>query len=85
MDFLSDMLTTMPWPLSVRPDLENLADPETRRLVATALMQLGLGVMLLSISVVVRRGRIVAVLAALPERPGTRTRFARGRALSAFD
>jgi mono/diheme cytochrome c family protein len=66
MDFLSNALATMPWPFSVRPSLENLADPEMRRLVATALMQLGLGVMLLSISLVVRRGRIVAVLAALP-------------------
>lgn len=37
-----------------------------RRLVATALMQLGLGVLLLSFSLVVRRGRVVAVLAALP-------------------
>jgi mono/diheme cytochrome c family protein len=61
-----DFLTTVPWPFPVRPSLENLGDPEMRRMVATALLQLGLGVMLLSFSLVVRRGRLVAVLAALP-------------------
>jgi mono/diheme cytochrome c family protein len=46
--------------------LENVADPEIRRLVGIALLQLGLAVLLLSFSLVVRRGRVVAVLAALP-------------------
>jgi mono/diheme cytochrome c family protein len=65
-DFLSNLLAAVPWPFPVRPSLENLADPEMRRMVATALLQLGLGVLLLSFSLVVRRGRVVAVLAALP-------------------
>jgi mono/diheme cytochrome c family protein len=65
-DFLGNLLSAVPWPFPVRPSFENLADPEMRRLVATALSQLGLGVLLLSFSLVVRRGRLVAVLAALP-------------------
>jgi mono/diheme cytochrome c family protein len=66
LDFLNQLISSVPWPFPVRPSLENLADPEIRRLVGTALLQLGLAVLLLSASLVVRRGRFVAVLAALP-------------------
>jgi mono/diheme cytochrome c family protein len=64
-DLLSTLFSELPWPLPVRPSLENLADPEARHTVATALSQLGLAVLLLTIAAVVRRGRVVAVLAAL--------------------
>jgi mono/diheme cytochrome c family protein len=64
-DLLNTLFSELPWPLPVRPSLENLADPEARHTVATALSQLGLAVLLLTIAAVVRRGRVVAVLAAL--------------------
>jgi mono/diheme cytochrome c family protein len=66
MDWLSGTLSTVPWPLSVRPSLENLADPEMRRLVATALSELGFALLLVATTTLVRRARIVAVLVALP-------------------
>src|SRR5579859_4339402 len=65
-DWLIGLLATAPWPLSVRPSFANLADPEMRRLVATALSELGFAVLLLALTTVIRRGRIVAVLVALP-------------------
>lgn len=65
-DWLIDLLATTSWPLSVRPSLANLADAEMRRLVATALSELGFAVLLLAVSTLMRRGRIVAVLVALP-------------------
>jgi mono/diheme cytochrome c family protein len=65
-DLPSAILSAVPWPFPVRPSLDNLADPETRRLVATALSELGVAVLLLVIAVTVRRARIVAVLVALP-------------------
>jgi mono/diheme cytochrome c family protein len=63
-DLLTTLFSELPWPLPVRPSVENLADPESRHTVATALSQLGLAVLLLTIATVVRRGRIVAMLAA---------------------
>jgi mono/diheme cytochrome c family protein len=65
-DWPNAILSTVPWPFSVRPSLENLADPEMRRLVATALSELGFAVLLLAITTLLRRGRIVAVLVVLP-------------------
>ncbi|MGA3005841.1 MAG: cytochrome c [Acetobacteraceae bacterium] len=65
-DWLTGILSTLLWPFSVRPSLVNLADPEMRRLVATALSELGLAVLLLAITTLVRRGRIVAILLTLP-------------------
>jgi mono/diheme cytochrome c family protein len=65
-DWLATILATLPWPFSVRPSLANLADSELRRLVATALSELGLAALLLAITALIRRGRIVAVLVALP-------------------
>jgi mono/diheme cytochrome c family protein len=66
MDWLNQVLATVPWPFSVRPSTENLADPEMRRLVATALSELGFAVLLLAMTALLRRARIVAVLVALP-------------------
>jgi mono/diheme cytochrome c family protein len=63
---LSSILSAVPWPLPVRPSLDNLADPEQRSLVATALSELGFAFLVLSIAGLVRRGRLVAVLVALP-------------------
>jgi hypothetical protein len=62
---LNQILSAVPWPLPVRPSLDNLADPAMRRLVATALMVLGFAVLLLSLAGMLRQGRVVAVLAAL--------------------
>jgi mono/diheme cytochrome c family protein len=66
MDWLSAILSTTPWPLSVRPGLANLADPEMRRLVATALSELGFALLLVATAALMRRARVVAVLVALP-------------------
>jgi mono/diheme cytochrome c family protein len=66
MDWLSAILSTVPWPLSVRPSLVNLADPQMRRLVATALSELGFALLLVAITTLIRRARVVAVLVALP-------------------
>src|SRR5580704_12456697 len=66
MDWLSAILSTVPWPLSVRPSLDNLADPEMRRLVATALSELGFALLLVASTTLIRRVRVVAVLVALP-------------------
>jgi mono/diheme cytochrome c family protein len=66
MDWLSAILSTVPWPLSVRPSLDNLADPEMRRLVATALSELGFALSLVAITTLIRRARVVAALVALP-------------------
>jgi mono/diheme cytochrome c family protein len=63
-DPLTFLFSAVPWPLPVRPALDNLADPDARRAIASALSQLGLAVLLLSIAAVVRRGRVVAVLVA---------------------
>jgi mono/diheme cytochrome c family protein len=65
-DWLTAIFSAVPWPFSVRPSVTNLADPEMRRLVATALSELGFAVLLLAITTLMRRGRIVAVLVALP-------------------
>jgi mono/diheme cytochrome c family protein len=65
-DWLTAIFSTTPWPLSVRPSTQNLADPEMRRLVAIALSELGFAVLLLAITTLIRRARIVAVLVALP-------------------
>jgi mono/diheme cytochrome c family protein len=65
-DIVSTLLSSVSWPFPVRPSLENLADPEARRLIATAFTQLGFAVLLLTIGSVVRRMRLVAFLAALP-------------------
>jgi mono/diheme cytochrome c family protein len=64
-DFLTTVLSSVPWPFPVRPSLENLADPEMRHSLAVALSQLGLAVLLVTIGIVARRGRIVVVLVAL--------------------
>src|ERR1017187_894352 len=66
MDWLSAILASLPWPLSVRPSLANLADPEMRRLVATALSELGFALLLVAVTALIRRARVVAVLVALP-------------------
>src|SRR5580704_6733535 len=66
MDWLSAILSTVPWPLSVRPSLDNLADPELRELVATCLSELGFALFLVAITTLIRRARVVAVLVALP-------------------
>ena len=66
MDWLNAILATMPWPFSVRPSLANLADPEMRRLVATALSELGFALLLLALTTLLRRARVVAMLVALP-------------------
>ena len=65
-DPLTVLVSGMPWPFTVRPSLENLADPDLRHLIAVALLELGLAALLLTIAVVVRRGKIVPVLLALP-------------------
>jgi mono/diheme cytochrome c family protein len=62
---LTALAASVPWPFPVRPSLVNLADPEARSMVASALIQLGLAVLLLTIGAVARRGRVVAVLAGL--------------------
>jgi mono/diheme cytochrome c family protein len=64
-DVLNALVTAVPWPFPVRPSLDNLTDPEVRSMVATSLIQLGLAVLLVTISGVARRGRVVAALAAL--------------------
>lgn len=66
MDWLTAILSTTPWPFPVRPSLVNLADPEMRRLVANALSELGFALLLVAVTTLIRRGRIVAVLVALP-------------------
>jgi mono/diheme cytochrome c family protein len=66
MDWLSAILSTALWPFSVRPSLANLADPEMRRLVATALSELGFALLLVAITTLMRRARVVAMLVALP-------------------
>jgi mono/diheme cytochrome c family protein len=63
-DFLTNILSTVSWPLPIRPSLDNLAVPEVRATVATALMQLGLAALLISLAIMVRRGRVVVLLAA---------------------
>jgi mono/diheme cytochrome c family protein len=63
-DLLTSWFSVVPWPFPVRPSLDNLADPEARDAVATALCLLGLAVLLLTIAAVVRRGRVVAILVA---------------------
>jgi mono/diheme cytochrome c family protein len=63
--FLTTFLSSVPWPLPVRPSLDNLAAPEVRNLVAVALWEFGLAVLLLSICTVARRGRVVAAVVAL--------------------
>jgi len=65
-DLLNTIFSTVPWPFSVRPSVDNLADPAMRRTVATALSELGFAVLLLTSTSVLRRARLVAVLAALP-------------------
>jgi len=65
-DALYPVLSAIPWPLPVRPSVDVLTDPETRRLIATALLELGLAFLLLSISAWFGRGRIVAAAVALP-------------------
>ena len=62
---LSSVLSAVPWPFPVRPSLDNLADPELRRLVAMALLAFGFAILFLTIAFTVRRARIAAVLAAL--------------------
>jgi mono/diheme cytochrome c family protein len=64
-DVLTTFLSSVPWPLPVRPSLDNLTDPEVRHLIAVALSEFGLAVLLLSICAVVHRGRLVAVVVAL--------------------
>jgi mono/diheme cytochrome c family protein len=64
--WLNAILSTAPWPFAVRPSIENLADPEMRRVVATALSELGFAMLLLAITTLLRQARIVAVLVALP-------------------
>ena len=64
-DFLTAWLSSIPWPLPVRPSLDNLADPQARHLLAVALSAFGLAVLLLSICAVAHRGRVVAALVAL--------------------
>jgi mono/diheme cytochrome c family protein len=64
-DFLTTFLSAVPWPFPVRPSLTNLADAQARHLVAVALCEFGLVVLLLTIGTVARRGRVVAVLLTL--------------------
>jgi mono/diheme cytochrome c family protein len=64
-EFLTKLLSTVPWPFPVRPSFENLADPQARHLLAVALSLLGLAALVVTISIVARRGRVVAVLVAL--------------------
>lgn len=65
-DWLTAILASRPWPFSVRPSLENLAIPQMRQLVGIALSELGFAVLLLAVTSLIRRARIVAVLIALP-------------------
>lgn len=65
-DWLNPILSAVPWPLPVRPSLDNLANPEMRRLVATALSELGFAVLMITITAMLRRARIAAVLVVLP-------------------
>lgn len=64
-DLLGQIFSVVPWPFPVRPSLVQLADPGSRRIVATALTELGCAVLLLSIAAMLRRARVVAALVAL--------------------
>lgn len=59
------ILSTFSWPLSVRPSLQNLADPEARRTIALALTELGGALLLLTLALAARRARLVALLVAM--------------------
>jgi mono/diheme cytochrome c family protein len=64
-DWLSTLASAVPWPLPVRPSLENLSDPDVRQVLAVTFSELGLAVLLLTIAFVARRGLIVAILVAM--------------------
>jgi mono/diheme cytochrome c family protein len=64
-DLLNSLLSAVPWPFPVRPSLDNMSDPETRHAIATALSLVGLSVLLVTVAMVMRRGRIIAVVLAL--------------------
>ncbi len=63
---MGSALSAIPWPFSVRPSLENLADPNIRHVVAASISEVGFAILLLSIAVLVGRARVVATLIALP-------------------
>jgi mono/diheme cytochrome c family protein len=64
-DWLNALASAVPWPLPVRPTLENLSDPDVRAVLAVTFSELGLAVLLLTIAFVARRGLIVAALVAM--------------------
>lgn len=54
------------WPLALRPSLAALEDLDARRETALALLAFGGGLGLMAVSWIARRGRVVALLAAVP-------------------